>query len=227
MSLPHLKDADKVDYVVNALIPMLQNDLRNVAEIGCNVHGFGSGPNFTLAMLSMIACETIGVLSAPPGTSTPLATRAFISRVGLLAGDQRYERLAGLLVAFFRNGIGHSFLPKQSAGLQGQTLWNFKCVDYMLDPRNEAEFQALRSLHLTIQQSPPNERRFKVVTKLLALDVSRAIGAFATDLHQGDPAIVGAFSAAFDKWSADNRDVRRSQLTALEQQLLDTPIELF
>src|SRR3954463_7767987 len=106
---------EKIDYVAEGLLPILQNDLRLVVESGCTKHGCGTGPNFTIALLCMVACETVGALSAPPGVRESAATRNFICRVGRLANDRRYEQVAGLLFAFFRNGVGHSFMPKQRA----------------------------------------------------------------------------------------------------------------
>jgi hypothetical protein len=223
-----MSDDEKVRYVVDELVPMLKNDLRVIAESGCPEHGYGSGPNFTLALLCLVACETIGLLSAPAGTSAFAATRMFINRVGAVAGDRRYERLAGLLIAFFRNGIGHSFLPKQTPGLLGRTIWIQMCVDRMLDPASEAELHSLRIANHRVIRQYPDGRTFDVVTKILSVDVSRALDAFAEDLRHADPAALASFSLAFDGWLAENGGIRgRNQLTAGERIALDTPIEVF
>ena len=72
---PVVTTDEKLEYVLEHVIPMLQNDMRVVAETGCRIHGGKAGPNFTLTLLCMVARETIGMLSAPAGSMRADANR--------------------------------------------------------------------------------------------------------------------------------------------------------
>lgn len=210
----------KIDLVVDQWLPMLQNDLRVIVESGCPKHGCGTGPQFTITLACMVACEVVGALSAPVGLTGFAATRAFIERVGQQAHDHNYTRYAGLLFHLFRNGIGHSFLPKQTDGLRARTLWNSPCIDEFGSPAGALVVHNMRdTVHLTIIGDRP-VRQFNVVTKILYLDVSRAIGAFAERLKVGNRPIVRAFAVAFDRWVDENKGIPAGslkQLTATEK----------
>jgi hypothetical protein len=214
----------KLQYVLDGVIPALLNDMRLVAEAGCRRHGIGTGPSFTLTLLCLVACETIGALSPPiDGQNAP---RRFIARVGEVSGDPQYQRLAGLLFAVFRHGIGHSFLPKQAPRLAGQTIWNTECLDDMMSAGGALGVHTLRtSQHLMIRQYPEG-RRFQVLPKILCIDVMRAIDAFADGLR-GNAAARAVFFPAFDAWYATNELISAKDLTASEQRILDDPIEVF
>jgi hypothetical protein len=226
MAGPRLSDYEKIEYVVDALAPMLKNDIRVVAESGCKEHGCGSGPQFTLALLCMVACETIGLLAAPVDMPPAEATREFLNSVGAIARNERYRKLSGLLVAFFRNGIAHSFLPKQTQALDGYAVWNGECFDQMSAPGGNLQLDLLRSRHLTIRNHPDG-RRLEVITKVLCVDITRGIDAFVAHLKSLDNSSAKAqFYAAFDRWLEANSGVR-GKLTMDEKLVLDSAVEVF
>lgn len=215
--------AGKIEYVLESILKMLQNDLMVVVESGCEMHGCGSGPNFTVSLLCMIACETVGALSAPTGVRKQQATRAFLGRVAHLADDDRYERLSRLLVALFRNGIAHSFLPKQGQHLAAETIWMRGCVDELKMPGNlQVDFYRTAA-HLVVVDKA-GRLTLQVVSKILYLDVNLAIDEFADRLRSLKPgtAAEADFVAAFDDWASANEKVEgRDYLTELERKLLD------
>ena len=214
---------EKIEYVAAGLLPLLQNDLRLVVESGCPRHGCGTGPNFTLALLCMVACETVGALSAGEGLTGFAATRAFIGRLGRGSNNRRYDAYAGLLFHFFRNGIGHSFRPKQAKRMSGWTLSMTPCIDTLRETaEGQLQVDNLRiATHLAIEDRP-DERRFNVVTKILYLDVSAAISEFQAALNQREPYAVESFDWAFDRWHRANEGVRhrKGELTDLELALI-------
>lgn len=216
-----MTEAAKIQYVTQQLIPMLQNDLRVAAEGGCDRHGVGTGANFSIALLSLVACEVVGALSAEKSMTAWEATRAFLERVGRLSGDRRYGDYAGLIFAMFRNGVGHSFLPKQCPGLLGRTIWIARCVDELGRPEHETELHTHRITHHLSINGRGARRTFDVVTKLLYVDVSKAIEDFNMELQSATPARRKLFVAAFDRWVRDNSDVKgKDKLTAREKAAL-------
>jgi hypothetical protein len=208
----------KIDYVASGLLPVIQNDLRLVVESGCPEHGCGTGPNFAVALLCMVACETVGALSALERMPGRVATRLFISRLGGGRDRGRYDNYAGLMFHLFRNGIGHSFRPKQAKGLSGWALWMTPCVDKLrTTAEGRLQVDNLRlSRHLTIDEHPEG-RRFNIVTKILYLDVSQAISEFQAALEQRAP-VINRFEAAFDRWQSANEQIqhKKGELSAFE-----------
>lgn len=213
--------AGKIEYVLTSILPMLQNDMRVVVESGCNKHGCGSGPNFSIALLCMIACETVGALAAPAGVRGPEATRAFIDTIALLSKDIRYQRFSRLLTALFRNGIAHSFLPKQGSHLAAKTVWIPGCIDDLAVPGNlQVDLHRMRT-HLEVSDDG-SRRTFQVVTKILYLDVRKAIDEFAARLQSATAATSAEFVVAFDDWVRANEEVKgRKHLTDVERRLLE------
>src|SRR5262245_40740441 len=84
-------------FVLDVLLPMLKNDLRVLVESGCSVHGCGTGHQFSIALVCMVACEAVGALSARPGVRGAAARREFIEGIGGIVHDNRYGQYAGLL----------------------------------------------------------------------------------------------------------------------------------
>lgn len=201
---------EKIEYVAGnaGILSALQNDLWLVVESGCPEHGCGTGPNFTLALLCMVACETAGALSAPKGLQNFAATRNFISRLGHGSSRERYEAYAGLLFHFFRNGIGHSFRPKQGKRLSGWTWWMAPCIDRLRNTQaGRLHVDNVRlAQHLVVEEHPAG-RRFNVVTKILYLDVDRAISEFRAALNERQPYALGSFEWAFDRWERLNEQI--------------------
>ena len=221
MPFSKMTPAEKVAYVTSELVPMLKNDLRVAVEGGCGKHSVGTtGANFTVVLLCLVACETIGALDTARPTTSWDATREFIKRVGILANDRNYERYAGLLFNMFRNGVGHSFLPKQCTGLRARAVYMVPCVDELSRPAREAFLNnSRRTFHLQLNGTGKN-RTFDVATKVLYLDVCRAIDDFADRLGSATPKQLAAFAGAFDRWVKKNATVQ-GELTPLEKAALD------
>lgn len=213
---------EKIDYVTGSLIPMLVNDLIVVAESGCGEHGNGSGPNFTLALLAFVACEAVGALAAPLNKRGRAATELFIERVGSAVGDSRYGEYKGLLLAMFRNGVGHSFMPKQTPGLKSRTMWVNTCLFVLRDSaEGQLTVRNLRgSVHLGVYDNGSGPT-LHVVTKILVLDVLRSIDAFKAELLRRAPDVIGPFISAFDDWVSGNELIQGAEkLSAAERDLL-------
>lgn len=221
MPFASMTAAEKVAYVTTELIPMLKNDLRVAVEGGCETHSVGTtGANFTVVLLCMVACETLGTLAAKQPMKQWAATRGFIARVGHLADDQNYRNYAGLLFNMFRNGVGHSFLPKQCPALRARAVHMIPCVDELCRPEREAFLHNSRlTFHLRFNGTGAN-RTFDVATKVLYLGVCRAIDDFANTLVSAAPERQAIFATAFDRWVRANANVR-GELTAQERAALD------
>jgi len=208
-SLQQMNVEQRADFVSEQLIPMLKNDLRVLIESGCPEHGcrkpdgsIYSAPSFSIALVCMISCEALGSLASPGNiNSEPERTQLFLARVGQLAGDPRYDQYSRLLIALFRNGVAHSFLPKQRPEIASGTTWAAGwCIDHLA----QVDVSSLRStIHLS-ENGPPNERTFRVVAQLLYLDVVRAIDDFTDDLRRREPSLMAVFPANFDRWLTNN-----------------------
>lgn len=213
----------RIAYVLRHLLPMLKNDLRVLVESGCPEHGCGTGPQFSLVLACMVACETIGALSAPAGVKGFNATRRFITEIGVLVDDPRYDRYAGLVFHMFRNGVGHTFLPKQCVTLGATLVWTLPCIETLEGtPEGRAAVSEWRrTKHLTISHAW-GERSLCIVSKVLYLDLLQAILAFEKRLKRGELNVVSDFVAAFDRWLDDNRGFpKASQLTPFESGVLN------
>jgi len=193
--------------VLDSLLPMLRNDLHRVCDSTCSDHGRpGSGPNFIAAMLCLLACEVIGRLSSDPALEGDAATVDFLHRVSTHSGDSRYLQAATALIAYFRHGIVHSFMPKQPSIVRGRVDWaqwegseSGVCVGFLRGKAGGGMRAQLRSRHLVVREDQ-GERLFAVVPQILYVDVLAAIDAFEQELRASDDAISPWFEAGFEKW---------------------------
>ena len=225
-TLQQMTVEQRANFVTEDLVAMLKNDLRVLVESGCPDHGcrqpngsIYSAPNFSIALTCMIACETLGALGSPAtATNDPQRTQLFLARVGQLAGDPRYDQYSRLLIALFRNGVAHSFLPKQRPDIASGVTW---AVGWCIDKLAQVDVSSLRSMVHLSENGPPNERTFRVVAQLLYLDVVRAIDDFADDLRRRNPSLMAVFPDNFDRWLAGNERLDcMKYLTAAEMKLL-------
>ena len=179
---------EKVSMVCDSLLPMLRNDLRKVVDCTCAQHGRpDSAPNFTAAMLCLVACEVVGRLSSDANLDDDAATIAFLKCVAHEANDDRYRQAASALIAYFRNGIVHSFMPKQPSSVKACVKWAQVsggsagvCVDQLCGPGGAAMLAELRARHLEVAEVK-NEKLFVLVPQVIYVDIVRAIDAFEPD----------------------------------------------
>jgi hypothetical protein len=197
------------------LLEMFRNDIATVADARCKVHGDhrSGGPNFTLALLSLTASEVIGTLTAPPDKKDRDVTRDFLWRVGDAVGDARYRQSAGALVAFFRNGIAHSFLPKVETFPSGEKVrgvceWSQNsdlstpCLEDLQRGEPAAWIAALRKRHLSVR-TVVGVRNFVVAPQLLALDIDKLLAELERLLREGDQATTDLMAANYPAWEQD------------------------
>lgn len=198
---------EKRAIVIGSLFPMLKNDLHRVVDCTCAEHGKpGSGPNFTAAMLCLIASEVVGRLSSDPCLDDDAATVDFLRRVADQSGDNRYQLAAKALIVYFRHGIAHSFMPKQPSTVKASVDWAQRegdesgiCVDFLNMPIGAAALSELRSHHLEVRQAQ-GERVFAVVPQVLYVDVLRVINAFEQAVRASDHPTLTRLEGGFEKW---------------------------
>jgi len=177
------------------LIDMLRNDMRRLVDSQCARRGHpGPAPNFSTFLLSLVACENVGLLTAPNGLTGPRATRAFIEGIAQSSGNARYRRLAGPRFGLFRHGIAHQFMPKQfevqGVTIRGAAIWHQReeltstCIDLLHQDATATD--KLRTSHLLRVGGPPLITLF-VSSQMLYLDVDRELGMIKYRLMADDP----------------------------------------
>lgn len=198
----------KLDVVLQSLLPMLKNDLRKVLDCTCAQHGVpGPGPNFTAAMLCMVACEVIGRLSSDTALDDDTATLAFLKAVAGQSGDDRYSEAAKAIVAYFRHGIIHSFMPKQPDNVKAGVNWAQvsggkdvgACVDWLSSPSGADALASFRSRHLSVRQVG-GEKVFTLVPQVFYVDLTGTIGAWERLLAQRNAAAIANLERGFERW---------------------------
>jgi hypothetical protein len=206
----------KIHYVADTLLRMMRKELRVLAEASCPIHGRKdvSGPAFSSTFFSLGACEVVGALDAQAGVSGFAATRAFIARVGTLAGSTRFADVAGPLFGYFPHGIAHSFLPKAHGEITGVAMWiNNECADEIV--RDAKMVDQFRRRHLQVR-AVGDVRAFEVNAIILYLDVDRAIADFQERL-KGRAVDLVSFERNFDIWEADNEKLIEKFATPTER----------
>jgi hypothetical protein len=205
----------KTAMILDSLIPMLKNDLNRVCDSTCNDHGRpGSGPNFTAAMLCLVTCEVMGRLFSDPALEDDAATASFLRNVSRVSGDLRYDQAATALIAYFRHGIVHSFMPKQPLAVRGRVSWALWkggeasiCVELLRGAAGATTLAQLRLGHLVVSQEQ-GERLFTVIPQVLYVDVVSAVDDFAQKIRSGDRATSVWFEAGFEKWWGRTSSIR-------------------
>lgn len=194
--------------VLESLLPMLRNDLHKVVDSTCRDHGVpGPGPNFTAAMLCMVACEAMGRLSSDPSLDDDAATLEFLNMVARRSGDIRYEQAAKAIIVYFRHGIVHSFMPKWPDSVRAAVSWAQEaggkdigvCVDWLSSPPGAADLAKFRALHLIVRQVF-GERVFTLIPQVLYVDILGTVIAFEQALKQDDSTTLARLDEGFEKW---------------------------
>jgi hypothetical protein len=206
--MPNRLSIDEKVAVLRAnVLPCLRNDLRRVCESTCGDHGVpGSGPNFTAALLCMVACEALGRMTSDPSLDDDEATVAFIQGLSDASGDPRYREAASPVLVFFRHGIVHSFMPKQPGPVNGTVAWAVAgdahagvCVDFLRTPAGSQALASLRDIHMSVTRG--GERSvFTLVPQVMCVDVMAACDAIETAVTVADSETRATFNAGFDKW---------------------------
>jgi hypothetical protein len=192
---------------------MLRNDMRRIIESHCRIHGYpGGGPAFSSCLISLVACETVGLLVSADGLIGPRATRAFLRFVGTTSDDPRYQQLAGPIFGLFRHGIAHSFMPKRyqlpdgSAIITAGTAWQnrpdktSRCVKWLSSKAGAEKVNRLRTgHHLRVLGSPPYLQLI-IAPQVLFLDVDRALAAVKGKLL-ADSELQTIVTRNFTRWT--------------------------
>lgn len=207
---------EKKSIVIDSLLPMLRNDLHRVVDCTCGKHGKpGPGPNFTAAMLCLVACEVIGRLCSDPTLDDDEATMEFLYRVADQTGDKRYRDTAKALITYFRHGIVHSFMPKQPSGVRGRVDWaqvaeteEGVCVDTLASPTESLTLKELRRHHLSTKQVN-GQKVFIVVPQVLYVDVMKAIDSFEQAVQASDVGTMDRLEKGFEKWWGRVSSIKR------------------
>lgn len=106
--------ADQAAFLLRTIVPSFKNDLDAIADSRCSVHGRGGGgggPAFSLAVMSLAACEVMAELDGI-GVGAKDRRRDIFGKISKLSGDPRYADLGEIIFVVFRHGIAHTFLPK-------------------------------------------------------------------------------------------------------------------
>jgi len=133
--------------------------------------------------------------------------------VSRVTGDKRYGEAAPFLVAFFRNGIAHSFLPKKAGPVVGYVVWHSDdesrttCMDAFLQELGLPEFVVMREEHLGVK-SWPNLVGLAFLPQVFCVDLLRTIAEMSSRLRAGDSVLVAALDAGFETWFSENATIR-------------------
>lgn len=201
---------DKKSITLMEVLPMLKGDLRMVVDYSCKEHGRpGPGPNFTAAMLCLVACEVVGRLSSDVEDDEQ-ATKEFLSRISEVTGDVRYKRQAKNIITIFRHGIVHSFLPKQHVKARGKVSWvtwlppleGGVCVDWLSSAEGAALLGNLRRTHLCFEKKirDKKDRRFVLQPQVFYVDLMKTVKRFEDDLRSNDRETIQKFDVGFERW---------------------------
>lgn len=216
----------KKSFITGSLMPMLANDLHRVIDSTCSEHGRpGPGPNFTAALICMVACEVLGRLSSPPHLADDDAAIDFIRRLTEYSKDPRYERAAPILWVYFRHGPAHSFLPKLPGHTGGAVAWaqnqdeSGVCVDFLGSASGALALAEMRrSGHLVISQ---NANRLIVVPQVLYVDILRAMTGFKEHLETSGN--LSCFEEGFEKWYGRLVDKSKSFAKSSREYFVNPP----